>query len=50
MKERLHSNATFVTTAVLQSVARIDMLHLFMKEKSHSNVVFVTTAVSIRVA
>ena len=33
MKEKRHSNVTFVTTASLERVTGIDMLHQFMKEK-----------------
>ena len=34
-EEKSHSNVTFVTTAVLKRVTRINMLHLFMKEISN---------------
>ena len=42
MRERNHSNVTFVTTDVLKRVTWKHMLHLFMKERSHLNVTFET--------
>ena len=49
MKEKSHSNVTFVTAVFLARGRSLDMLHQFIKVKSHSNVTFVTTAVLERV-
>ena len=49
MKERSHSNVTFVTTALLERVVWRTMFYQFMKKKRHSNVTFSNKDVLIRV-
>ena len=50
MKEKSHSNATFVTTGFLKIVIWKHMFHQIMKKKSHTDFTFVATAVLQSVA